>query len=313
MSGGMVWVGRPAAGAAAATAAVPTATPVAASFPPGNVRRGRRRWPRTAGIVALVGAAMVALVTGMATEAVATAELGEAGPSEPATADAPPPAAAAHIATDAVQSALSASAVTVGAGPPRIGAVVRTAGEPTRLSSSASVAGLPSSPTVRASCKEGCMRLDAFKATVVEWQRKMVQKQKVRWASTQPFEKLAWELSSARRCGKTAYRCFRGESPDKVLTKAFANVLLRPLLPKAKGAPLPKTGHKSSGGVYECLRCEPYNFRWGLSCCYEGCRSVGILGGSAMFIVDSCCATLGPRCREWTYRENNPAYYWGGF
>lgn len=310
-TGEMPWVGRPAA-AAAATGG-PGAAPVATSVRADNGKRWRRWWPRTAGVAGLVGAAVAALATGMATAAVATEELATAGATKPVTAAAAVPAAAAHIATNAVHSALSASAVTVGDGQPLTRALLDTVGGPTRRSSTSSVAGLPSSPTIRASCKEGCMQLKAFKETVAEWRRTVVQDRKMSWASTKPFEKLAWQISSSRRCGDTTYRCFRGGSPNQVLTKALANALLRPMLPKARGVPPPKTGYKTSGVVYECLRCEPYNFRWGLSCCYDGCRSLSNLGGSAMFIMDSCCATLGPRCRQWTYRWTYSGYYWGGF
>lgn len=275
----------------------PAADAAAASAPAGVARRWRRWRPRAAGVVALVGVAVVAAATGAASVAAAAVA------SDPAVAA--PAGDTAPLVVDVVRDVFSEAAVA-----PAAAAAVTEAAPVDDLASAASV--LVACPPNR------CMRLGQFTSTVAKWRRTVRKRPTVKatQAAADRFERLAWSLSSARTCGKTAFRCFRGDTPERVLSKAVANAVLRPRLPGAaargRGAPQPGTDHKSSGGMYECVRCSRFYFQWGSSCCYEGCPSLHSLGGSAAFISESCCATLGPRCDSWRWVRPNQ-YYWGGF
>ncbi|KAK1859729.1 hypothetical protein I4F81_002323 [Pyropia yezoensis] len=294
----MACFGKPAAATAAA------ATPPAA----GDARRRRWRWrPHVAGVVALVGAAVAALTTGAAAAAVAAAAA---------------PATASHLATDAVRDAsllpaasaavavkaAAASSPTAGAVATTVAAVLRpSAGVPPRL---------PSAATARVACHtdDRCMPLAEFKQSVVSWRAQAKKQPLMTSNEVDAFRDHAWALSSARTCGPRArpYRCFR-ENANKVLTKAWSNVVLRPRLIMA-GAKPPSRGYKRSGRTYRCAQCAVHFFQWGSSCCYDGCRSVDILGGSAMFMYEYCCSTLGPQCQQWTLVHTHfPTTTWHGF
>lgn len=275
----------------------PAAAAASASAPAGVARRWRRWRPRAAGVVALVGVAFAAAAAGSAVAAAAAVA------SEPAVAA--PAGGAAPLVMDAVRDVFSEAAAA-----PAAAAAVTEA---------APVGGLASTASVRVACPPNrCMRLGQFRSTVSKWRRTVRKRRTVKATEAQAdrFKRLAWSLSSARTCGKTVFRCFRGDTPERVLSKAMANAVLRPRLPGpaagVRGAPRPGTDHKSRGGVYVCERCSRYYFPWGSSCCYEGCPSMNSLGGSAAFISESCCATLGPQCDVWRWVETNQ-YYWGGF
>jgi len=156
-----------------------------------------------------------------------------------------------------------------------------------------------------------CLKRGAYDNTIKAWRTSVKKTQKgATWARTARFAKLAWTISTP--CGGSRpggnYRCFSG-APGVTLSKILTNVVLRPQTTPSK-APKP-TGRKAYS--YYCAACAAYYFRWGSQCCFEGCRSMTYLGGSAGFMMGSCCETLGTSCNRWRYRETNPTFAWTGF
>ncbi|OSX69051.1 hypothetical protein BU14_1923s0001 [Porphyra umbilicalis] len=156
-----------------------------------------------------------------------------------------------------------------------------------------------------------CLKRGAYENTIKSWRTSVRKTQKgATWARTARFAKLAWRFSTPCGGGRPggAYRCFSG-TPGVTLSRILTNVVLRPQTIPPK-SPKP-TGRKAYS--YYCAACAAYYFRWGSQCCYEGCRSMSYLGGSAGFMMGSCCETLGSSCNRWRYRDPNPTFSWTGF
>ena len=229
---------------------------------------------------------------------------------------------AANTATPAMAAAATDAAAAAAAVP--LDPVVRAAVEGAVLSSPSGA----SSSTVVAPVGTGdltdtaaahaalcpawkCLKRKAYDNTIKAWRTSVRKTQKgATWARTARFAKLAWSLSTPCGGGRPggAYRCFSG-APDVTLTRILTNVVLRPQFTPSK-SPKP-TGYKTY--LYYCATCAAYNFRYGTQCCFEGCRSMTYLGGSAGFEKGNCCRTLGTSCSRWTYRQPDPTFAWTGF
>jgi len=156
-----------------------------------------------------------------------------------------------------------------------------------------------------------CLKRTAYDNTIKSWRTSVRKTQKgATWARTARFAELAWRFSTPCGGGRPGgeYRCFTS-APGVTLSRILTNVVLRPQT-TPPNAPKP-TGRKAYS--YYCAACAAYYFRWGSQCCYEGCRSMSYLGGSAGFMMGSCCETLGSSCNQWRYRDPNPTFSWTGF
>eukprot|EP00168_Porphyra_purpurea_P008605 TRINITY_DN2097_c0_g1_i10.p4 TRINITY_DN2097_c0_g1~~TRINITY_DN2097_c0_g1_i10.p4 ORF type:complete len:284 (-),score=52.49 TRINITY_DN2097_c0_g1_i10:1220-2071(-) len=157
-----------------------------------------------------------------------------------------------------------------------------------------------------------CLKREAYDDTIKAWRTSVRKTRKgASWARTARFANLAWSLSTPCGGGPPGgvYRCFSG-APDVTLTKIMTNVVVRPQTtpPKSKKP----TGRKAYSLF--CITCAEWSFRWGSQCCYNGCRSMPYLGGSAGFMMSTCCETLGTSCNRWAYRTNpSPTSFWTGF